>query len=527
MYFKKLLMGGVALAVYCAPAFSQAEGVTSWAKSWTLKDDVQTIVPLANQRFLFVAVNPGKEKNAIALFDNSGKQLNTWRVNAGGCTREALCLVDQTVWQVSGESFSATSTKLKMPDSYGKRLLTSYAAMDASAQFSNAGGGYAAGYRVRNVTGHIIEDFVWDMRTGKINCKRSAKGEIVRALLTQGGRLLVEWRKDGSASLIHAENCAEAGSISDSGADLFDSSSGDSKIVFLSLKGNVQLWSTEQNKVVANSNLKLEGAKNLIIALSPDAKTLATAEDGLLRTWDVATGAQLQTVADYRTIPGGFRPNRMVYSQDGQTLLAWDTLSRLVQAYDRKTGSAATLAAAPVQTSSGQSVPATSAGTSDPADDLLDWQKVQNSSNAVDFQGYLTKHPDGMFAQLANDKLKEIGNNVKAQAEQAESSAIKIIKVEHDHDGGVMNLLTAGMTIGECYGDLYLSPHQIEYRTDKGSHSFKTSCSVAASVKVKSKYGKNNMVQIVVDNHRYNFFSRQQDVNAAELANMIESTCGK
>lgn len=523
MNVRRFLTGALALALYAAPARSQSDPAISWSKGWTLRDDVQTIVPLESQRFLFVSINPGKEKNVIALYDNSGKELNNWHVDAGGCTRDGICLVETTVWRVSGNNFSATDTKLKMPDSFGKRWLSSYAAMDASARFSNAGGSYASGYRIRNVTGHIVEDFVWDLSSGKIICKRPANGEIVRALLTQNGRLLIEWRKDGSATLIHSDSCADAGSISDSGADLFDSSGGDANIVFLSTKGKLQLWDTTQNRIVVSQNLPLEGSKNLVIALSPDAKVLATAEDGLLRTWDVNTGAQLQTVADYRTITGGFRPNRMIYSQDGQTLLAWDTMSRLVQAYDRTTGAPAAVTAADASAAQG---PNAAAANGDPTEDMLDWQKTENSTNAADFQAYLAKHPNGMFVQLANDKLKQLHADVKAQAEQAENAAIKIIKVEHDHDGGVLNLVTAGMTIGECYGDLYLSPHQIEYKTEKSSHSFKTTCSAAATVKVKSKYGKNNMVQIVVDGHKYNFFSRQQDVSATDLSNMIGATCG-
>lgn len=163
--------------------------------------------------------------------------------------------------------------------------------------------------------------------------------------------------------------------------------------------------------------------------------------------------------------------------------------------------------------------------------EIVLWKSIESSASRSDFEGYLKQYPDGIFATLAHGRIdqfqKEEGTRAEQQAAEAEvarRNAIVGVKVEHDHDAGVGNLFTAGATIGQCYGELDLGRHTIIYKTG-GSHAFSASCSEMSDLELKSKYGKNNMVHMVVNGKKYNFFSHDDPHSAQDIIDLIHNTC--
>lgn len=55
--------------------------------------------------------------------------------------------------------------------------------------------------------------------------------------------------------------------------------------------------------------------------------------------------------------------------------------------------------------------------------ELLFWETVRNSRDTADFRAYLARYPDGVFASLAQNRLKQLGANPSGQSQPAGASA--------------------------------------------------------------------------------------------------------
>jgi hypothetical protein len=173
--------------------------------------------------------------------------------------------------------------------------------------------------------------------------------------------------------------------------------------------------------------------------------------------------------------------------------------------------------------SSPNSPPASTAPPTTQAELVL-WKTIEHSSNAADFQVYLQQYPNGTFSPLARQHLKDLEAAQSLSRQEALHNAVTVISVEHDHDAGVGNLFTAGATIGQCYGELEIGRKMVTYKTTSG-HGFSVSCSRIDDLELKSKYGKNNMVHMVVEGKKMNFFSHNDPHSAADIIDTIHNAC--
>lgn len=169
--------------------------------------------------------------------------------------------------------------------------------------------------------------------------------------------------------------------------------------------------------------------------------------------------------------------------------------------------------------------PPSSQGAPTTQAELVLWKTIEHSSNVTDFQVYLQQYPNGTFSPLARQHLTDLEAAQSLSRQETLRNAVTVISVEHDHDAGVGNLFTAGATIGQCYGDLEIGRKMITYKTSS-NHGFSVSCSRIDDLELKSKYGKNNMIHMVVDGKKMNFFSHNDPHSAADIIGVIHSTCG-
>jgi tetratricopeptide (TPR) repeat protein len=156
--------------------------------------------------------------------------------------------------------------------------------------------------------------------------------------------------------------------------------------------------------------------------------------------------------------------------------------------------------------------------------EIVLWKTIEHSKSPTDFQAYLQQYPNGVFASLARQHLRDIQGEQLRSQEEAIRNAITVIGVEHDHDAGVGNLFTAGATIGQCYGELEIGRKMVTYKTSS-SHGFSVPCSAIDDLELKSKYGKNNMVHMVVNGKNMNFFSHNDPHSAEDIIQTIRNSC--
>jgi WD40 repeat protein len=157
----------------------------------------------------------------------------------------------------------------------------------------------------------------------------------VRAVaFSPDGKLLATCCFDGKVGLWHVAKKQEIKSFKDSdGYDLCFAPNGKTLAVAGAKVAHVRLWDLDKNKLSVTIEI-LQGGPSL--AFAPDAKTLATGTDKLVKLWDPTTGKERATLKGHQssiTALAYTRDGKLLASGDeGGTVKLWDVATKKVHA---------------------------------------------------------------------------------------------------------------------------------------------------------------------------------------------------
>jgi hypothetical protein len=182
---------------------------------------------------------------------------------------------------------------------------------------------------------------------------------------------------------------------------------------------------------------------------------------------------------------------------------------------------------------------------------------IANSKSASDYEGYLSRYPNGTFADLARGRIEQLAQE-RAREEQAEADRQKaaaderarneaierdkaaaaaamqraeedrknllpvVFKVRHNHSG-------FGSVFGggsDCQGELQINKalKTVAYTTST-KDSFQAKCADLSKIGIK-KDDNVDLMDFTVGKRRFTFASLSEGHTAKEIVDLISSTCG-
>ncbi len=183
-----------------------------------------------------------------------------------------------------------------------------------------------------------VGDFIrtWDLKSGKQLCTFAQNGSNVTAAIfaPNTGQTLITGHDDSLIKLWNPRTGQQLRTLAghtDAVKTLATSPDGQ-RLASSSLDGTVKIWNLQTGQLLRTFSERFSGQNGVVVAVSRDGQTLASADDKALKLWNLQTGQVLRTVVQESSIAS------VTFSRDGQTLISTNTGDDTIKVWNPSTG---------------------------------------------------------------------------------------------------------------------------------------------------------------------------------------------
>jgi WD40 repeat protein len=175
----------------------------------------------------------------------------------------------------------------------------------------------------------------WDLKSGKELCTFAQNGsKVSAAMFAKTGQTLITGHEDSLIKLWNPRTGQQLRTLAghtDAVKTLVTSPDGQ-RLVSSSLDGTVKIWNLQTGQLLRTLSDRFSGQNGVVVAVSRDGQTLATADDKALKLWNLQTGQVLRTLVQESSIAS------ITFSADGQTLISGNTGDDTIKVWNLRTG---------------------------------------------------------------------------------------------------------------------------------------------------------------------------------------------